>query len=190
MREDIFNKLEFLNRLLDMVKNGGECNPTLIKRLLREGLENQKSAIMGMPDEAIPQNMLRELEDLRGRIYIELAKKKPSVGSYAGALEKQNNSGEKSPKKFINIIQYSDKEALLKRLHELIDGKRGAEVGAVLMNAWFLNPYLTRRPTRTEFESEFELIGSVSAISNYMDDNNQNAVDKANKIVIFQQKLH
>lgn len=88
--------------------------------------------------------------------------------------------------KFSDIIQYPNKDELLKRLHKLIDGKRGAGVGAVLLNAWYINPYLTRRPTKTEFESEFELIGSWSAISNYMSENNQNAIDLANKIVIFQ----
>lgn len=88
--------------------------------------------------------------------------------------------------KFRDIIQYSDKDKLLKRLHELIDGKSGADVGAVLLNAYFIKPYLTRRPKKKEFESEFELIGSWSAISNYMSENNQNAIDLANKIVIFQ----
>lgn len=87
---------------------------------------------------------------------------------------------------FRNIIQFQDKDKLLKRIHELIDGKSGAEVGAVLLNAWYINPYLTRRPTQAEFESEFELIGSWSAISNYLSENNQNAIDLANKIVIFQ----
>lgn len=87
---------------------------------------------------------------------------------------------------FRAIIQYPNKDNLIKRLHELIDGKGGAEVGAVLLNAYFINPYLTRRPTQAEFESEFELIGSWSAISNYLNENNSNALDKANKIVIFQ----
>lgn len=84
---------------------------------------------------------------------------------------------------FRNIIQYEDKEKLLRRFHELIDGRSGADVGAVLLNAR-MNNLLTRNPTRNEFESEFELIGSWSAISNYMSDNNTNALDRANKIII------
>lgn len=87
--------------------------------------------------------------------------------------------------KFSDIIQYPNKDELLKRLHELIDGKGGAEVGAVLLNAWLINSYLTRRPTKAEFESEFELIGSWQAISNYMNDNSEKALEKANRIVIF-----
>lgn len=111
--------------------------------------------------------------------------KKWIIQYYRGEVE---NSTPKLRRKgsFRNIIQYKDKDGLLKRLHELIDGKGGAEVGAILLNAYYINPYLTRRPTQVEFESEFSLIGSWSAISNYMSEDNQNALDKANKIMIFQ----
>ena len=85
---------------------------------------------------------------------------------------------------FRRIIQYKDEEKLLDRLHRLIDEKGGADVGAVLLNARQKN-YITRNPTKKEFESEFELKGSWSAISNYMSDNNVNALDRANRIVIF-----
>ena len=85
---------------------------------------------------------------------------------------------------FADIIQYPDKQKLLERLHYLIDGKRGAEVGAVLLKAQ-QDGLLTRIPRRTEFESEFDLIGGWSAIHNYMNDNNLNALEKANKIIIF-----
>lgn len=86
---------------------------------------------------------------------------------------------------FRDIIQYEDKEKLLKRLHTLIDGKGGADAGSVLLSARLSN-YLTRNPTQAEFKSEFELIGSWSAISNYMNDNNQNALDRANRIIILE----
>ena len=97
----------------------------------------------------------------------------------------QKRSQVSCTKSFRDIIQYKDKDKLLERLHKLIDRKKGADVGAVLLNAWYINPYLTRRPTQAEFESEFELIGSWSAISNYLSETNQNAIDLANKIVIF-----
>ncbi len=90
----------------------------------------------------------------------------------------------KPEENFRSIIQFENKDALLKRLHFLIDNKKGADVGAVLLKAR-LDNYITRNPTRKEFENEFELIGSWSAISNYMSDNNENALDRANKIVIF-----
>lgn len=85
---------------------------------------------------------------------------------------------------FADIIQYHDKEKLLKRLHFLIDGKGGADVGAVLLKAQ-QDGLLTRIPRQSEYKSEFDLLGGWSAIHNYMDDNNQNALDKANKIIIL-----
>ena len=45
--------------------------------------------------------------------------------------------------------------------------------------------YLTRRPTQKEFESEFKLIGTWGAISNYMADTDK-AYLRANRIVIFE----
>lgn len=86
---------------------------------------------------------------------------------------------------FSDIIQYSDKEKLLKRLHELIDGRSGADVGCIILSAK-LNNYIIRNPTRKEFESEFEIIGSWTAITNYFSESN-NALDRANKIVLFEE---
>lgn len=94
----------------------------------------------------------------------------------------------KKPRKissFRDIIQYPDKEGLIKRLHELIDGKGGADVGSVLLRAIHFDHYLTRNPTQAEYCSEFELIGRWTGITNYMSDNNANALERANKIVIF-----
>lgn len=85
---------------------------------------------------------------------------------------------------FSDIIQYDDKERLLKRLHVLIDGRRGADVGCVILRALQEN-YITRLPTQKEYESEFKRIGSWTAIHNYMNDKNLNALDRANKIVFF-----
>lgn len=96
---------------------------------------------------------------------------------------KKKNSTKKQPK-FSDIIQYEDKDKLLKRLHELIDGKSGADVGAVLLKA-LQEKFITRRPYQGEFESEFQLIGSWGAISNYMDGESNKAILKAENIVIF-----
>lgn len=86
---------------------------------------------------------------------------------------------------FASIIQYADKAKLLARLHDLIDGNRGAAVGAVLMQCKNKG-YITGNPTQAQFTSEFELKGTWKAIHNYLDDNNQTALDKANRIVIFE----
>lgn len=86
---------------------------------------------------------------------------------------------------FRNIIQHKDPEMFLKRLHDLIDGRRGADVGCVLLKAKEEN-HITRNPTKKEYESEFELIGSWSAITNYLNENKENALERANKIVFFE----
>lgn len=125
-----------------------------------------------------------ELLDLSCRAFLEIADYYKSTNKQTTAPIKQTEQLLTRKHDFKNIIQYEDKERLLNRLHELIDGKGGADVGAVLLNAR-MNNLLTRNPTRKEFENEFRLISSWSAISNYMSDNNANALDRANKIIIF-----
>lgn len=85
---------------------------------------------------------------------------------------------------FKSIIQSDDKEKLLERLHYLIDNKGGAEAGAVILKA-FIDGHLTQTPTRGMYESEFTLIGTWQGVHNYMSDNSAKALDKANKIIIF-----
>ena len=85
---------------------------------------------------------------------------------------------------FYSIVQHENPEALVERLHQLIDGRGGADVGCVLLKCW-QDGYLTRRPKRKEFESEFVLVGRWTSIHNYMNDNNPNALDRANQIIIF-----
>lgn len=85
---------------------------------------------------------------------------------------------------FHAIIQYKQLEELLEKLHQLIDGRKGADVGCVLLKC-LQDGYITRRPTQKEFISEFTLNGSWTSIHKYMDDNNENALDRANKIIIF-----
>ena len=86
---------------------------------------------------------------------------------------------------FLHLILHPEPKKLLKRLHQLIDEKSGAEVGAVLLRAQ-QKGYLSKVPTQAEFESEFTLNGGWNAIHNYMNDNNQKALAKANKIIIFE----
>lgn len=86
--------------------------------------------------------------------------------------------------KFHHLILHPEPKKLLRRLHQLIDGKSGAAVGAVLLHAQ-LKGYLSKVPTRAQFESEFTLNGGWNAIQNYMNDNNEKAWFKANQIIIF-----
>lgn len=91
------------------------------------------------------------------------------------------------PKKqpiFRDCIQYNDPDKLLQRLHQLIDGKSGAKVGAVLLKAK-KDKFLSKCPSKKEFESEFTLIKSWSAIKKAMNTNTNSADNNANDIVIF-----
>ena len=86
---------------------------------------------------------------------------------------------------FLHLILHTEPKKLLERLHRLIDGKSGAAVGAVLLRAQ-QKGYLIKVPTQAEFRSEFALVGKWNAIHNYMNDNNETALAKANKIIIFE----
>ena len=90
-----------------------------------------------------------------------------------------------STPKFLHLILHPEPKKLLGRRHRLSNGKSGAAVGAVLLRAQ-QKGYLSKVPTQAEFESEFTLNGGWNAIHNYMNDNNQKALAKANKIIIFE----
>ena len=102
----------------------------------------------------------------------------------AQASTEPGTKAQESTPSFHSIIQYEDADMLLRRLHQLIDGRRGADVGSVLFKC-LIDGLISRRPTRKEFETEFQLLGSWTSIHKYMDDNNVNALDRANKIIIF-----
>lgn len=93
---------------------------------------------------------------------------------------------------FRNIIQYEDKEKLLNRLHFLIGGKRGADVGAILLQAK-VEGYLMRTPNRAEFENEFGKLtddenstakSKWEAIRKYLDSENSTAINKCSSMNI------
>lgn len=90
---------------------------------------------------------------------------------------------------FRAIIQYHDKDGLIKRLHELIDEETSpAMVGAILLRASVFDGLIKRKPTRQEFDDEFHLFKykNWQSVHNYMDEGSQKALAKANKIVIFE----
>ena len=77
-------------------------------------------------------------------------------------------------------------------MHELIDDEKSpAMVGAIFLRASSeFDSLIKRMPTRKEFDAEFPLFKYKywQSIHNYMSNNNQNALVKANKIVIFDKK--
>lgn len=111
-------------------------------------------------------------------------KQEPLFKNNLGISEAESKE-DKGKSRFCNVIQYEDPQALLKRLHQLIDGKKGADVGCVLLKCK-QDGYIIRKPTQAEFKSEFKLIGTWQAIHNYMNENEMNALDRANKVIIFE----
>lgn len=114
------------------------------------------------------------------------ADKQPNTTATPPSSTTETETEEESRKSlFWNIIQYEDPQALLERLHQLIDGKKGADVGCVLLKCK-QDGYITRKPTQAEFKSEFALKGTWQAIHNYLNEDDMNALDRANKVIIFE----
>ena len=114
-----------------------------------------------------------------------------------GALEEHQpnsnppNQGNNTEPSFCGIVQHTDKEKVINRLHYLIDGKTGSEVGAILLRAK-LDGLLIRVPTKAEFEGEFgKLVDDENskarskweAIRKYMDSENETALNKCSTIM-------
>ena len=99
----------------------------------------------------------------------------------------ENKSNKKEPS-FSDIIQYYDKQKLLDRLHFLIDGKGGAQVGAVILKAK-VEGYLSDNPVKKAFYKEFpNTTGTWQAIHNYFDESDNKCLAKARGVIIFDDK--
>ena len=69
---------------------------------------------------------------------------------------------------FANLIQHPDKELVLKRLHDLIDGHGGIQVAVILRRA-LEDKLITKHPNEKEFFSEFKnVIGKWDSIKKYL----------------------
>lgn len=83
-----------------------------------------------------------------------------------------NASSKKGKKQryFSDLLQCDNKEEILSRLHERIDGTGGKDVAMVLHRAK-ADKLITRFPTEKEFNSEFpNIIGKWRSISYYLSD--------------------
>lgn len=95
--------------------------------------------------------------------------------------KKDNNSN------FRDCIQWKDKEELINRLHELIDGKQGRDVGYVLLKCR-IDGLITRNPTGAEMKNEFPSVIYNSSVKNYLTEDSlsdNGKVARAGQIVIF-----
>ena len=165
---ELFCKIESLNHKISGIGNSRYTYPTY------KDMKQWKSERISL------YNELQELIETPMSFDVDDNTSMPETHHQADFSHMKKKSAN-----FDDVIQHPDKARLKKRFHELIDGKRGADVGCVFLQAR-IKGYITRNPKQSEFKSEFYLIGSWSAIKNYMDDNNQNALERANRIVIFE----
>lgn len=111
---------------------------------------------------------------------------KKKVNGYFLFLAREMNHVKNERPKFESIIQYRDKDRLLKRFHELIDNNSGAAICSVFLKAK-QECLITKKVTKSLFESEFWECSKSEweSIRKYTDEGNINALDRANQIVIF-----
>lgn len=64
--------------------------------------------------------------------------------------------------------QEKDKEKVMARLHELLDGKGGKQVALILAAAKYKYHYIISIPTEKQYRSEFQLNGTWKAVSSYI----------------------
>lgn len=101
--------------------------------------------------------------------------------------QEDNNTKKVKKANFRDCIQYEDKEELINRLHELIDGKQGRDVGYVLLKCR-IDSLITRNPTKAEMNVEFPSVNFDSSVKNYLTEDSlsdNGKVSKASQIVIL-----
>ena len=125
--------------------------------------------------------MLCELSDFAGMTEQEKVTESSSI-------TRKKSTRKKKIYNFSDIIQYHDKQKLLDRLHFLIDGKGGAQVGAVILKAK-VEGYLSDNPVKKAFYKEFpNTTGTWQAIHNYFDESDNKCLAKARGVIIFDDK--
>lgn len=155
-----------------------------------------KQELNGKPGFGDDYGTLQKVDNMFLRVYSETLReqnKQPGAPSTKKQLGKPaaKRGHKKRTGNFRALIQYgnseADKDKLLKRLHYLIDGKSGIDVGSVLLNAWNIKGYLTKKPGKGDYESEFGPIDTNKwkAIAKYLDEGNNNALSRANQIILF-----
>ncbi len=82
----------------------------------------------------------------------------------------KNNRSICSSMEFEQLLQCEKREKgrVMKRLHELLDGKGGKEVAIVLAAAMYKYNYLLHIPTEKQYTAGFELTGTWKAVRSYI----------------------
>lgn len=90
---------------------------------------------------------------------------------------------------FYDIIVYPQKDKLICRIKQLIDGQGGAMIGAVLRRCRDLG-YISSNPGEAQFCSEFAYEGSWQSVNNYIIGQEDKHIEKAKNVVIFPDEDH
>lgn len=79
--------------------------------------------------------------------------------------QQKANRGRKSDPFANCMVEHSEKEKRLEKLHTLIDGKKGKEAGLYILAAIKIG--WIRKPTFTQVKNEFQLTGSKQGFNDY-----------------------
>ena len=71
---------------------------------------------------------------------------------------------------FDSLLQCSadDKDRVISRLHELLDGKGGQQVALILAAVMYKYHYIISMPTERQYASEFQLKGVWRSVTDYL----------------------
>lgn len=200
LEDEIIRNIDLIPLIKKSIKDGGYCEyPKVEPRnfpWLKSLLEAQ---IISDLEFNLACNHIRycsETMESNVQKLCKLLKRHGNVTAQPKVEEQQPNTkpSKRSKKEhcFRDIVQYNDKDALMNRLHQLIDGKGGADVGAILLQAK-IDGFLMRVPNRAEFENEFGKLtddenskakSKWEAIRKYLDDEEDIAINKCSSMNI------
>lgn len=169
IEDGIMTKKQIMDYAKEYFTTCGELDSLLIKMTARTISEPQIVFTGDRGDDG-----LEEIKDSH-RITIEQQKRQDRLFEAMGIIEAykdrleqpQQVKASKSKKTFKDKVMAENKEEVLKKLHLLIDGKRGKNVALVIVASVEMG--LIQKPTYKEVKSEFGDIGAESGYNNYLD---------------------
>lgn len=169
IEDGIMTKKQIMDYAKEYFTTCGELDSLLIKMTARTISEPQIVFTGDRGDDG-----LEEIKDSH-RITIEQQKRQDRLFEAMGIIEAykdrleqpQQVKASKSKKTFKDKVMAENKEKVLKKLHSLIDGKRGKNVALVIVASVEMG--LIQKPTYKEVKSEFGDIGAESGYNNYLD---------------------
>jgi hypothetical protein len=83
---------------------------------------------------------------------------------------------DKPQRSFVDYLHHENKEALMKKLHELLDNRKGKAVAIgikALISLSFIAGYKSKNELYKAMEKEFGYIGSNAALNDFLNENSQ-----------------